>query len=366
MATRTNKKSASNTHQTPKPVRVCFSFAAYAKNLIDQLHNSNLQVTKGLTDSEFSYIESTFRFAFPPDLRSILREGLPVDPGFPNWRSSSTQQLRILIDLPFLNLCRQVSRRKFWVDSWGIRPRDDDEAVDLAKGLLRNAPVLVPIYRHFYIPASPFLAGNPVFYVNGDKIRVWSFDVSGFFQQVEFSGNGEFSKRPTSLLNLLNAPAWAATEAREIPFWTELSERNKGEVRGVVSEEARDDTRGWWSGKLGGCLEEVYGRLKEGGWKEDEVREMMMMDGCDEKLSWSSSSSSPLDQDDSSSNSTCRKDEVELHVRVLSETLLRAGWSSEEVMDLLGFQDDHGGDSNWLDFNKKEHFSVNNTSLMNV
>lgn len=360
MATRTNKKSVSN---TLKPVRVCFSFAAYAKNLIDQLRNSNVQITKGLTDAEFLSIESTFPFTFPPDLRSILREGLPVDAGFPNWRSSSTQQLQILIDLPILNLCRQVSRRKFWVDSWGIRPRDDDEAVDLAKGLLRNAPVLVPIYRHCYIPATPFLAGNPVFYVNGDEIRVWSFDVSGFFQQVEFSGNGDFSKRPTSLSNLFNAPAWAATEAREIPFWTELAER-KGEARGVGCEE---DTRGWWSGELGGCLEEVYGKLKEGGWKEDDVREMMMMDGCDEKSSWSSSSSSPVDQDESrSSNSTCMKDEVELHVRVLSGTLLRAGWSSEDVMELLGFQDDHEGDSNWLDFNKKQHFSVNNTCLMNV
>ncbi|KAL8125062.1 uncharacterized protein LOC141718974 [Apium graveolens] len=361
MATkRTKQESVSNTLQTLKPVRVCFSFAAYAKNLIDQLQNSNLQITKGLTDAEFSSIESTFRFTFPPDLRSILREGLPVDSGFPNWRSSSTQQLQILIDLPILYLCRQVSRRKFWVDSWGIRPFDDDEAVDLAKGLLRNAPVLVPIYRHFYIPASPFLAGNPVFYVNGDEIRVWSFDVSGFFQQVEFSGNGEFSKRPTSLSNLFNAPAWAATEAREIPFWTELGER-KGE--------AREDTRGWWSGELGGCLEEVYGRLKEGGWKEDDVREMMMMDGCDEKSSWSSTSStSAVDIDDRSSsvNSTCMKDEVELHVRLLSETLLRAGWSSEDVMDLLGFEDDHGGDLNWVDFNKKEHFSVNNTRLVKV
>ncbi|KAL1824198.1 hypothetical protein ACET3Z_010976 [Daucus carota] len=347
--------------ETLKPGRVCFSFAAYAKNLIDTLINSNVQVTHGLTDSEFSCIESTYGFTFPPDLRSILREGLPVDVGFPNWRSSSTQQLQILVDLPVLNLCRQVSRREFWFDSWGIRPGDDDEAVDLAKGMLRNAPVLVPIYRHCYIPASPGLAGNPVFYVHGGEIRVWSFDVSGFFQQVEFGGNGEVSRRPTSLSNLFDAPAWAATEARRIAFWTDLLE-GKGEARGG-NEDARDDTRGWWSGELGGCLEQVYEKLKEGGWKEDDVREMMIMDGSDEKLSWSSSSSSPLDQDDSSSNSTCMKDEVELHVRVLSGTLLRAGWSSEDVMELLGFQDDN---TNWLDFNKKEDFSVNNTCLMKV
>ncbi|KAJ4949832.1 hypothetical protein NE237_008309 [Protea cynaroides] len=58
------------------PRRVRFSFAAYAKNVINHLKKCKIPIDDGLSDDEFSSIESTFGFSFPPDLRSILREGL--------------------------------------------------------------------------------------------------------------------------------------------------------------------------------------------------------------------------------------------------------------------------------------------------
>ncbi|XP_057784377.1 uncharacterized protein LOC131001801 [Salvia miltiorrhiza] len=277
----------------PKPsLRVCFSYAAYAKNVVSYLHSSNIPVDAGLSDSEFAAVESAFNFSFPPDLRSILQEGLPVGPGFPNWRSSSNQQLDILTNLPILGICKEVSRNAFWLDSWGHRPpdADADRAALLARAFLKNAPPLVPIYRNFYIPSSPCAAGNPVFYVHGADVRVWSFDIAGFFQRVEFG-----SPRRT----FFPSPAWAATEARRIEFWSELAEK-RGE--GTAA-------RGWWSGALGGCLEEVCWRLRDGGWKEEDVREMMSGDACDGR---------PLDVS-------------------MSERMLRAGWSTEDVVDLLGF-----------------------------
>lgn len=142
-------------------------------------------------------------------------------------------------------------------------------------------------------------------------------------------------KRPT-LLNLFNAPAWAATEERRIEFWIDLVESWEREaVCGGVD--------GWWSGNLGGCLEEVCGRLREGGWKEDDVREMMMMDGGDAKRSLSSLSSyssSTTYHEDNNDTDKCLKNRegVVRHVRGLSDTLLSAGWSTEDVVDLLGFQ----------------------------
>ncbi|KAF5961115.1 hypothetical protein HYC85_002324 [Camellia sinensis] len=180
----------------PKARRVCFSFAAYAKKVIQHLESCNVPIAEGLTDDEFSAVESQFNFTFPPDLRSILQEGLPVGPGFPNWRSSSSQQLEILTNLPILSLCKQVSIHNFWAHSWGDQPNDTNEAVQLAKRFLKNkSPILVPIYRHCYIPSSPNLAGNPVFYVHGADVRLASFDVAGFFHRVDF-------------------PVWAATEPR--------------------------------------------------------------------------------------------------------------------------------------------------------
>lgn len=316
--TQTQKPNPTNSmNKPPKPKLVCFSFAAYAKTLIYHLKSSNIPIIDGLSNSEFTSIETTFGFSFPPDLRSILREGIPVGPGFPNWRSSSPQQLHILLNLPSFGLLKQVSQGKFWSHSWGTRPDDTNEALALAKQSLNKAPVLVPIYRNFYIPSRPNMAGNPVFYVNGRDVHVSSFDVSGFFQEAEFLNVPRTSR--------IQAPAWTATTARRIEFWTD--------------EAARSDTR-WWSGDLGTCLEEVFWRLRNGGWKEEEVREMMMMMNGD-------------DEERKGGPGLVRcKESVKWHVQVLSLKLLRAGWSREDVVYSLDLVDESGllEEHSFLDF----------------
>ncbi|XP_073274921.1 uncharacterized protein [Primulina huaijiensis] len=309
-----------------KPLKVCFSYAAYAKNLIHRLLSSNIPVEVGLSDAEFSAVEASFHVTFPPDLRSVLREGLPVGPGFPNWRSSSKQQLDILTNLPILEICREVSRNEFWLESWGDKPDDGDECVNLAKGFLKKAPVLVPIYRHFYIPGTPCMAGNPVFYVHRGDVKLWSFDIAGFFQQIEFrmSGNSDKVLRRPRLSDLLTAPAWAATEAKRIELWSQLAER-------VGNVTARGEAGGWWSGELGGCLEDVCSRLREGGWKEEDVREMMMVDGGDIQTNFNDHGESLEEY----------RGSMRRRVRVLSRRLLRGGWSMEDVAESLGSPEDY-------------------------
>ncbi|XVF17453.1 hypothetical protein REPUB_Repub10bG0123300 [Reevesia pubescens] len=310
----------------------CFSFAAYSKTLIDHLKSLDISILPGLTDQEFSSIESTFHFTFPPDLRSILQEGLPVDPSFPNWRSSSPQQLNILLNLPFLSLSKNITLHNFWSDSWGPKPSNSNEALGLVQKLLMKAPLLVPIYRNCYIPSTPNVAGNPVFYVDGEEVRILSFDITRFFQEVEFLRRGgvlkPFMRRKSNDVNN-NVPAWAATSARRIDFWTDVAEKGRRVV-------AREVTQGWWSKAeaegdlgLGGCLEEVYWRLREGGWREEEVREMMMMDGYDHNENKGKSGTElVMDGED-----------VAWHVRVLSVVLLRAGWTREDVVYSLDLHD---------------------------
>lgn len=161
------------------------------------------------------------------------------------------------------------------------------------------------------------MAGNPVFYVNGRDVHVSSFDVSGFFQEAEFLNVPRTSR--------IQAPAWTATTARRIEFWTD--------------EAARSDTR-WWSGDLGTCLEEVFWRLRNGGWKEEEVREMMMMMNGD-------------DEERKGGPGLVRcKESVKWHVQVLSLKLLRAGWSREDVVYSLDLVDESGllEEHSFLDF----------------
>ncbi|XP_039158334.1 uncharacterized protein LOC120288426 [Eucalyptus grandis] len=292
------------------PKRVCFSFAAYAKSVIYHLASCDVPVLEGLTAAEFDCLESAFSFAFPPDLREILQEGLPG---------------RCLI--------KEVSRSDFWCDAWGERPSGRDRAVELAERFLEEAPALVPIYRNCYIPASPNAVGNPVFYIDGGDVRVLSFDLAGFFQEFEWLRIGVF--RPAGKLPpMIVTPAWAATAPRRIEFWSDVAEKGGRRAPAPAPEPARVSTGGWWSaggggggGELGACLDEAFWRLRDGGWREEEVREMMGMGGCDGMVKVG--------------GDVARSDgSVARHVTAWSLELLRAGWSREDVVESLGINVD--------------------------
>ncbi|RZB78327.1 uncharacterized protein LOC114374958 [Glycine soja] len=299
MATGTVDNKAAKS-KPPRPKRICFSFAAYAGDLLNCLKASKVAIDEGLSDAELSNIESKLKFSFPPDLRAILQQGLPVSQGFPNWRSSSTQQLQILLNLPASSILRRVSSMRFWHPSWGPEPSDPTRVI---ARLLHDAPPLVPIYRHCYIPSSPGAAGNPVFHVDNDgDVRLLSFDVAGFFREFLAPGTEE--------------PVWAATAARRVRFWSEVADAQGGE--------------------LGGCLERVVWKLREGGWTEEEIREMMTVE-------------------EKKKNKLKLKDKeaLEWHVRALSLVLLRGGWSREDVVYSLGLVADQG--KSWLEFHQDQH-----------
>ncbi|AES94474.1 hypothetical protein MtrunA17_Chr5g0400741 [Medicago truncatula] len=286
----------------PKKRRICFSFTTYANDLIQNLKSSNIIIEQGLTESEFQHLESKFNLKFPPDLHAILQQGLPVSPGFPNWRSSSHQQLQILLNIPVSSILRRVKNNSFWHPSWGPIPKDKLTA---AQRILDPAPQLVPIFRHCYIPMNPFVTGNPVFYVDhsGD-VRLVGYDIVGFFRDGGFLDGVEE----------VDDPVWAAREARRIEVWTEVAD-GRGE-RGW---------KWWWDdrrGVVGRCMDGVLRRLREGGWKEEEIQEMMMMNEDEEG-----------------------EKKHEKHVSVLGLELLRAGWSREDIVYSLGV--DVG--NSWLD-----------------
>eukprot|EP00250_Pteridium_aquilinum_P018423 c24083_g2_i1 orf=614-2707(-) len=179
--------------------KVCFSFAAYACTVIAHLSKCNVPITKGLSEEEFHHIQSKFGFEFPPDLRSILQEGLPVGAGFPNWRASSDKQLLNMLNLPAKGLCHEVSKGTFWCKHWGSRPDRTDDAVCIARTAFKMAPVLVPIYSYCYIPCFPDLSGNPIFFVFEKDVFYCGYDLADFFEReifIPLMSSSKSSKRP--------------------------------------------------------------------------------------------------------------------------------------------------------------------------
>lgn len=170
----------------PGTRRVFFSFSAYARSVIDKLKECEVPIAEGLSEEEFERIEATHGFTFPPDLKGILQAGLPVGAGFPNWRADSPHHLRMRINLPVVGLLHQVANSSFWWKGWGPRPLDVKQAVKIARTALRRSPILVPMYGHCYIPSSPNLAGNPVFFVYQKNAVYCGYDVADFFDRKTF------------------------------------------------------------------------------------------------------------------------------------------------------------------------------------
>ncbi|KAG6549637.1 hypothetical protein Mapa_008615 [Marchantia paleacea] len=181
--------------------RVYFSFAAYARTVIDHLRSCRVPIEKGLTDEEFARVEAAYCFTFPPDLRAILAEGLPVGDGFPNWRHGFSHKLQMRFDLPIAGLLYEVARGNVWWKQWGPRPVDTEQAVRLALIALRKASTMVPVYSHCYIPASPNIAGNPVFFLYRKDVFVCGIDIADFFQRELFVPHGYEAPRNLPDLN---------------------------------------------------------------------------------------------------------------------------------------------------------------------
>eukprot|EP01018_Ginkgo_biloba_P030007 Gb_32619 [translate_table: standard] len=176
----------------PTPLRKgLVSFSVLAKKVIERLKKCEVSVEKGLSDEEFARVEAEFRFTFPPDLRAILQEGLPVGIGFPDWRSGGSQQLRMRLNLPVAGLSYEVARGRFWWKQWGQRPTDTENAVKIARNALRKVPILVPLYGHCYIPSSPDLAGNPGLFVYQNDVFYCGYDLADFFEREAFGCPGD-------------------------------------------------------------------------------------------------------------------------------------------------------------------------------
>jgi hypothetical protein len=138
---------------------------------------------RGLSDEEFSDIETRLKFVFPPDLRLLLSVGLPVSRGFPDWRSAAAEDRDRILGWPAHGGYLDVERTGFWLASWGPRPTDLDAALTIAGEHIAQAPTLIPIFGHRYIAAEPAASGNPVFSVYGTGIIFYGRDLRDYLER---------------------------------------------------------------------------------------------------------------------------------------------------------------------------------------
>lgn len=176
------------------------------------LTDAGVTVAPGLTEAELDRAESVIGARFPPDLRSFLSEGLPVGGRFPDWRGPDSTDIRRQLDWPFEGMAFDIKNNAFWLDAWGARPSELPEAIRIARAVVAEAPRLIPIAGHRYIPAEPELAGNPVFSVYQTDIIYYGSDLATYLRH-------EFHR-----ISHVDA---VREEMRRIRFWSDLVDANE-------------------------------------------------------------------------------------------------------------------------------------------
>ncbi|KAI3500453.1 hypothetical protein L1887_36274 [Cichorium endivia] len=347
---RLSARAAASSPSTPLPARnSLISFTSLADKVLTHLKNSGVQVQQGLSDKEFARAEAEFGFAFPPDLKAVLSAGLPVGPGFPDWRSagSARQQLRATLDLPIAAISFHIARNALWSKSWGVRPSEPEKAMKIARNALKRAPLLVPVFNHCYIPCNPSLAGNPIFYVDENQIFCCGFDLSDFFDREKstlfaksdshkvMKQRSVTEKSSGMLSNIsrrsLDAVAGGRTP-RWIEFWSDAAvDRRKRNSNSSSSTSSSPDRyfeipRSGIPKWVDTYVQQIGSVLKDGGWADSDVSEIVDV-----------SSSGFFDGEMVLLDNQAVLDALLLKANRLSESLQKAGWSSEEVSDAFGF-----------------------------
>ncbi|XP_074565550.1 uncharacterized protein LOC141822038 [Curcuma longa] len=336
------------------------SFRPLAESILARLRAASIPVLPGLSDAELARLEADLGFSFPPDLRALLALGLPSAPGFPDWRCPDASHrrrcilllLRAGFDLPLAAASLQVARGALWPRSWGPRPADPDRALRLARAALRRAPLLIHLFDRCYLPATPCLAGNPVFYVDEHKIFCCGLDLADFFQREPAFHIASDSRDPLSYpIRSLNLPlpppparrsldAVSGRTPRWIEFWSDAasnrrrrnsSSSSSSSSCGSASPDRFVEIRSsrqlpsW----VDGYLDQVGSVLRSAGWDDSEVSEIVrvpasgMFDGEQE-------AGAAID-------SEAAMDALLVKADHCSDSLRRAGWSSDEVSEALGF-----------------------------
>ncbi|MFF4707359.1 hypothetical protein ACWC4D_14180 [Streptomyces sp. NPDC001288] len=172
----------------------------------------------GLTDAEFRRIEREFGFEFADDHRSFLAAGLPVNippedgqtwsRPWPEWRSGDSDSLREQLAWPVEGVLLDVEHHTFWHEAWGERPADGTAALETARHHLAEAPALVPVYAHRYLPAGRGSFGHPVLSMWQTDIIYHGLDLADYMHR-EFDGaRGEVDE------------SW--NPQATVPFWRDL------------------------------------------------------------------------------------------------------------------------------------------------
>ncbi|MBN8816910.1 MAG: hypothetical protein J0J06_15865 [Sphingomonas sp.] len=161
---------------------------------------------EGYTQDQLDDAQARYELIFPDDLTALLRERRLVGQGACDW-STENDNVREMLAWPFDLLSFDIEHGAWWPD-WGDEPRHIDDRLAVLRKALDDAPKLIPILGHRFLPESEGRKpGNPVISMHGFDTIYYGIDLEDYFAREGTTG-------------------WDSIgTARHVPFWSDIIER---------------------------------------------------------------------------------------------------------------------------------------------
>ena len=182
-----------------------------AITIVDNLRAKGILFSDPPTKDELYRIEKTYCFQFPESLRCFYSFGIPYekeDNRFPLWTDFSETNVNTIkkrIHQPYEWVLKSVLR-DFWLPQWGERPEDRKSVVKCFTDISKNAPKLIPIFSHRYMPQLKNVDNPPVISTVGRDTVYYGSDIWDYLQN-------EFE---------LSCRALTSDDRIFIPFWSDI------------------------------------------------------------------------------------------------------------------------------------------------
>jgi hypothetical protein len=160
---------------------------------------------EGYTQHELDLAQETFGLTFPPDLIAFFLERRPVQ-GY-DWRFDA-ERIRRMLAAPLRGLIFDVENSDLWWPEWGDRPATAEARADVVREVVNQAPKLVPLVYHRYLPCEPNESGNPVFSIHQSDVIYYGANIADYFEREFVSDRGPI-----------------VGPIKQIRFWSELADR---------------------------------------------------------------------------------------------------------------------------------------------
>ena len=169
--------------------------------IIKHMEETGVYFSPGLTNDTMEEIEEIYEIRFPDSLKAFYSIALPISVGdteFPRWGDFSADNIasiRRRMSAPYQWLKRDMEKG-FWLPTWDGKTIDE---------LLENAPKLIPIYSHRYLPVVNH-ENPPVISTVGRDTICYGVSLEDYLLR-EFCGGGI---------------AFEDMKVPYIPFWSDI------------------------------------------------------------------------------------------------------------------------------------------------